>query len=120
MNIAKLRSVEVRHKKFGAGKIEEVDPSEQPKTVRVSFAYKTAQFEFPKAFIQKYLVMDDEELEAEILRYADELEEANRRKMQEEQRKREEESKLRLEEIQSEKRWKRNAKRPSVEPLPYI
>lgn len=31
MNIAKLRSVEVRHKKFGAGKIEEVYPSEQPK-----------------------------------------------------------------------------------------
>ena len=114
MNIAKLRSVEVRHKKFGAGKIEEVYPSEQPKTVRVSFAYKTAQFEFPKAFIQKYLVMDDEELEAEILRYADELEEAYRRKMQEEQRKREEESKLRLEEIQSEPGWKRNAKRPST------
>ena len=75
MNIAKLRSVEVRHKKFGAGKIEEVYPSEQPKTVRVSFAYKTAQFEFPKAFIQKHLVMDDEELEAELQKMLDSIEE---------------------------------------------
>ena len=115
MNIAKLRSVEVRHKKFGAGKIEEVYPSEQPKTVRVAFADKSAQFEFPKAFLQKHLVMDDEELEAEILRYADEqLEKANQRKIQDEHRKKEEEYKFHSEKIKSNGVGKKSVKRHSA------
>ncbi len=113
MDIAKLRSVEVRHKKFGAGRIEEVYPSEHPKTVRVAFADKSAEFEFPKAFLQKYLVMDDEELEEEILRYADELEKMNQRKIQDEHRKKEEENKLRIEKIQSDGVGKKNIKRHS-------